>query len=151
MNIKWTRQPIITGTSDEAPHLIFWKDKDGNVKSWLREVAQDAERAMNEMEQRGTQMVMPQEQINSLNINWTTTVMGQEGTCAAHPGLVFRRNSADEIFIDEALLERRSKDANRAINDEALALYTRMQRERLAEMTAEINQRPIDPAYRERR
>ena len=82
MNIKWTRQPIITGTSDEAPHLIFWKDKDGNVKSWLREVAQDAERAM---------------------------------------------------------------------NAEALAQYTRMQRERLDEIDAEMNQRAIDPAYAERR
>jgi len=48
--------------------------------------------------------IMPQEQINSLDIKWTTTVMGQEGTCAEHPGLVFRRNSADEILIDAALL-----------------------------------------------
>ena len=150
MNIKWTKQPIITGTSDEAPHLIFYKDKDGNIMSMLREVAQDAERAMDEMEQRETPM-MPQEQINSLKIEWTTTVMGQEGTCAAHPGLVFRRNSADEIFIDQALLERRSQEANRAINDEALAQYTQMQRARLAEMTAEMNERCIDPAYRERR
>jgi hypothetical protein len=53
MNIKWKRinrldkDPVITGTSDEAPHLIFWKDKDGNVKSRLRKVAQEDNRAMN--------------------------------------------------------------------------------------------------------
>jgi hypothetical protein len=96
-------------------------------------------------------MKMPQEQINSLKIEWSTTVMGQEGRCAEHPGLVFRRDSADQIFIDEALLEQRSADANRAINAEGWAQYTRMQRERLAEISAELEapvKREIDPSYR---
>lgn len=48
-------------------------------------------------------------------------------------------------------VEQRTKEVNDAINDEALAQYTLMQRARLAEFTAEINQRAIDPGYRERR
>jgi uncharacterized protein len=48
-------------------------------------------------------------------------------------------------------VEKAAQEANRAINDEALAQYTQMQRERLAELDAEMNQRCIDPAYRERR
>jgi HK97 family phage prohead protease len=47
-------------------------------------------------------------------------------------------------------VEKAAQEANRAINDEALAQYTLMQRARLAEFTAEIHQRAIDPAFRER-
>jgi hypothetical protein len=107
------------------------------------------------MEQRGTPMKMPQEQLNSLNIEWKECVLGWEGTCAEHPGLTFRRDSSDNVVIDQALLAKRSQDANRAANDEALAQYTAMQRRRLAEVTAEIEGPVIrtDPAYayRERR
>jgi HK97 family phage prohead protease len=48
-------------------------------------------------------------------------------------------------------VEQRTKEVNDAINAEAWAQYTQMQRNRLAEFTAEINQRAIDPAFRERR
>jgi HK97 family phage prohead protease len=48
-------------------------------------------------------------------------------------------------------VEQRTKEVNDAINAEAWAQYTLMQRARLAEFTAEINQRAIDPAFRERR
>lgn len=46
-----------------------------------------------------------------------------------------------------------SENFNRAINEAALVQYTRMQRERLSEITAELEapaKRYIDPSYRER-
>lgn len=98
---------------------------------------------------------------NSLDIQWTTTVMGQEGKCREYPGAKFRKDSKGQIFIDESLddlegLDEEDRSAarnvkpNLAINAEALARYTRMQRERLAEIDAELygsEKRALDPAY----
>jgi uncharacterized protein len=50
-------------------------------------------------------------------------------------------------------VEQRSKEVNDAINAEGWAQYTQMQRNRLAEFTAEMEGpvKRLDPAYRERR